>query len=511
MAKEIKSLAKDTVIYGIGSVFPRLLTWFLGLYWAFAFANVDGIDAPTNVGVIGLLFSYTAILNVLLTYGMETGFFRFANKSDQPMRVFSTSFISVVTTTFIFFVLMMFLLDPIAHFLSGGRGEIRTIYLILLVLIICFDVLSALPLASLRFKKRPIRFTIIRIINVSLTIALNLFFFLVCPMLKTRFPDAFSWFDLQYGIMYVFIANLAGSVVQFLLLTPELKIKFSFDKQLLMTILRYSLPMTILGIAGILNHTIDRMIFPFIYPNGETAFRELGFYHQNYKIAIIMVMFATAFRLAFDPYIFARNKGKTDDKQSFSDATNYFIIFGLFIFLVTTGFLDVIKFLIQEEFRVGLKIVPIVLLGELFFGVYFNLSLWYKLTDKTRWGAYMSLFGLAINVTIIVLFVPHFSFMAMAWAGFIANFVMMTLSYFLGQKHYPIPYQVKRAGYFFLLAMICFVGFQLTNVFVENMLLRLIFNSILILGYLVLVVKKQFMGKKLPMMGCFLGRKTTSH
>jgi O-antigen/teichoic acid export membrane protein len=504
MANEMKSLAKETVFYGIGSVLPRLLTWFLGLYWAFAFTRFEGIDAPTNIGVLTNFYAYMGLFQVILTYGMETGFFRFANKSDNPTRVFSTTFISVAITTLSFFLLILLFREPVSQLLSIGNAEMQPHFLLLMAMIVCFDVLAALPFASLRYKKRPIRFATIRIVNVSLTVAFNLFFFFVCPLLKARFPDAFSWFDMQNGVEYILISNLAASIIQFLLVSPELRIKFSFDKPLLMNILRYSFPMMILGIAGILNQTVDRLIFPFIYPDSDRALSELGIYAQNYKIATIMVMFAAAFRLAFDPFIFARNKGTKDERQSFADATKYFILLGLFIFLFTTGYIDLLKYLIpKEEFHVGLKIIPIVLLGELFFGVYFNLSLWYKLTDKTRWGAYMALFGLVINLCIIVLFVPHFSYIAMAWAGFIANFIMMTISYFLGQKNYPIPYNLKTTGFFFTFAIILFAGFILVSHCIDNLPLRLIINSFFIALYLWMVVKKELPLSQLPVVRRF--------
>ena len=503
----MQSLAKETVFYGIGSVLPRLLTWILGLYWTFVFVGIDGVDARTNIGIITNFYAYIALLQVILTYGMETGFFRFVNKSDNPTRVFSTTFISVATTTTSFFLLILLLSEPLSHLLSTGNVAMQPHFLLLMALIVSFDVLAALPFAQLRFKKRPIRFASIRIANVLLTIAFNLFFFVVCPLLKARFPDVFAWFDMRNGVEYILISNLAASIIQFLLVSPELRIKFSFDKPLLMTMLRYSFPIMILGIAGILNHTIDRLIFPYIYPDSERAFSELGLYGAGYKIAVIMVMFATAFRLAFDPFIFARNKGTKDERQSFADATKYFILLGLFIFLFVTGYIDLLKNLISEEFHLGLKIVPIVLLGELFFGIYFNLSLWYKLTDKTRWGAYMSLFGLAINLSIIIIFVPRFSFIAMAWAGLIANFTMMTISYFLGQKNYPIPYNLKTAGLFFLLAMTCFAGIYLTSMHIDTLALRLTINTLLLAAYLVVVIKTELPLRDLPFVGKFFGRK----
>ncbi len=223
--------------------------------------------------------------------------------------------------------------------------------------------------------------------------------------------------------------------------------------QLLRKCCQYSFPpILILGVAGILNQTVDKIVFPWVYPDKINAYTELGIYGQNFKIAIIMVMFTQAFRYAFEPFIFARNKEASGDRQSFSDATKYFIIFGLLIFLVTVGYIDIIKYLIPVKYHVGLKVVPIVLMGELFFGIYFNLSLWYKLTDQTKWGgAYISIFGFIITILINVLFIPHFGYMACAWASFIANLSMMLISYFLGgQKKlsYSIQFKISRILFF---------------------------------------------------------------
>jgi O-antigen/teichoic acid export membrane protein len=390
-------------------------------------------------------------------------------------------------------------LKPVAFALGGM--EMKPHYLLIMVIILCFDVLGAIPFANLRLKKRPIRFAVIKIANVTLTILLNLFFFLACPRLQTLFPDAFSWFDTGRGVDYILIANLTASVIQFLMVSPELKIRFTFDRPLLREMLRYSFPILILGMAGILNQTVDKIIFPWVYPDREAAFDVLGIYGQNFKIAVIMVMFTQAFRYAFEPFIFAKNKGGSDDRRSFSDATKYFILFGLLIFLATTGYIDIIKSLIPEAYHVGLKVVPIILLGELFFGVYFNLSLWYKLTDQTRWGAYMSIFGFAVTILINILFIPQFGYMACAWASFIANLSMMLISYFLGQKHYPIPYNLRSAGFFFLLAMILFTGIELTYANISGLWIRLLINTLLIAAYLFAVVKKELPLRELPVIG----------
>jgi O-antigen/teichoic acid export membrane protein len=493
MAGGMKSLAKETFFYGVGSVLPKLLSWLLSLYWAFALPKISDIGVLTN------FYAWVALLQVILTYGMETGFFRFANKEKDPVRVFSTTFLSIATTTLCFFMVSVAFLKPMAFALGGTA--MKPHYLMLLVIILCVDVLGAIPFAGLRFKKRPIRFALIKIINVSLTIVFNLFFFLACPRLQQLYPEAFSWFDISKGIDYILIANLAASVIQFLMVSPELHIRFTFDRVLLRKMLQYSFPILILGIAGILNQTIDKIVFPWLYPDKANAFTELGIYGQNFKIAIIMVMFTQAFRYAFEPFIFARNKEASDDRQSFSDATRYFIIFGLLIFLVTTGYIDIIKYLIPAAYYEGLKVVPIVLLGELFFGVYFNLSLWYKLTDQTRWGAYMSLAGFAITLLINILFIPHFSYMACAWASFIANLTMVLISYFLGQKNYPIPYNLKSAGSFFLLSMILFGGIAFTYLNVGSVWLRLGINTVLIVIYLSVVVKKELPLRHWPLIG----------
>lgn len=493
MAGGMKSLAKETFFYGVGSVLPKLLSWLLSLYWAFA------LPEASDIGVLTNFYAWVALLQVILTYGMETGFFRYANKEKDPVMVFSTTFISIASSTLLFFIAALLLLKPAAFALGGT--EMKPHYLLLLVIILCFDVLGAIPFANLRFKKRPIRFAMIKLTNVVLTILFNLFFFLACPRLQTIFPETFSWFNLSHGVDYVLISNLTASVIQFLMVSPELKIRFTFNRALWHQMLRYSFPILILGVAGILNQTVDKIIFPWVYPDKEAAFTELGIYGQNFKIAVIMVMFTQAFRYAFEPFIFARNKGADDDRRSFSDATKFFIIFGLLIFLMTTGYIDIIKKIIPESYRTGLKVVPIVLLGELFFGVYFNLSLWYKLTDQTRWGAYMSIFGFVITIAVNILFIPRFGYMACAWASFIANLAMMLVSYFLGQKNYPIPYNLRSAGGFFLLSMTLFAGITLGYAYVPVLWIRLLINTMLIALYVVVVVKKELPLRELPVVG----------
>ena len=497
MSSGMKTLAKETVIYGMSSIVPKLLSWILGLYWAFA------LETRAEMGAITNFYAWVALLQVILTYGMETGFFRFANREPNPLKVYSTSLISIFSTTMLFLVLSITFLNPIANGLSGFGMAIKPRYLVVLLTILSIDVMAALPFAYLRYQQRPIKFALIKLMNVVLTIAFNLFFFIAAPRLARYFPDLFGWYNIKNGVDYVLYSNLMASASQFLFLTPELRIRYQFDKKLLRRMLRYSYPIMILGVAGVLNQTMDKIIFPLLYADKSEAMTQLGIYGQSFKIAIIMVMFTQAFRYAFEPFIFAKNREAEDggQRRSYADASKYFLILGLLIFLFTMGYIDVIKFLIPKNYHEGLKVVPIVMMGELFFGIYFNLSLWYKLTDKTKWGAYMSIMGFLITLAIQVTFIPVFSYMACAWAAFVANLAMMIVSYFLGQKHYPIPYELKTAGYFTLFALVLFGGITTTQHYVDNVWLRLAINTVIVLIYSVVVIKKELPLRELPVVG----------
>ncbi len=494
MASGMKTLAKETAIYGVSSIFGKLLSWFLGLYWAF------GLETIAEMGVVTYSYAWVALLQVVLTYGMETGFFRFANREKNPFTVYSTALISIATSTFIFILLAVVFLEPIAS-LVGPSMKPR--YALMFVFIVSLDVLGAIPFAFLRFSKRPIKFAFLKLLNVALTIFFNLFFFIISPWLANFFPNLFSWYNIANGVDYIILSNLLASAIQFILLTPHMRIKFVFDRELLKKMLRYSYPLLILGIAGVLNQSADKMVFTWLYPNPAEAETQLGIYGQSFKIAIIMVMFTQAFRYAFEPFIFARDREESADSnlKSYADASKYFLILGLLIFLVTVGYIDIIKNLLPSNYHEGLKVVPIVMFGEMFFGLYFNLSLWYKLTDKTKWGAYMSLFGLVVTLSILIVFVPHYGYMACAWASFFANLSMMVLSYFLGQKYYPIPYDLKTVGYFVLLATILGSIMFLNFIYAPNVVVRLVINTAIIIIYAAVTIKKELPLREIPVIG----------
>lgn len=494
MASGMKTLAKETAIYGVSSIFGKLLSWFLGLYWAFE------LSTRAEMGVITYSYAWIALFQVILTYGMETGFFRFANKEDEPLKVYSTAIISIVSSTLLFVLLAVAFLDPIA---ASFGPSMKPHYALMLIFILMLDVLGAIPFAFLRFTKRPLKFAFLKLLNVILIIAFNMFFFKLVPVLKNSYPDLFGWYDISHGIDYILLSNLIASLIQFILLTPHMRIKFQFDGTLLKKMLKYSYPLLILGIAGVLNQTADKILFTWLYPDPAEAETQLGIYGQSFKIAVIMVMFTQAFRYAFEPFIFARDResGSDSNLKSYADASKYFLILGLLIFLVTMGYLDLIKRLIPENYHDGLKVVPIVMMGELFFGLYFNLSLWYKLTDKTKWGAYMSLFGLVITLTILIVFIPLYGYMAAAWSSFFANLSMMVLSYFLGQKYYPIPYNLKTALNFTLLAGVLASLMYLNFQYSPNVFVRIGLNTIIVMIYLIVTVKKELPLREMPLVG----------
>ena len=490
MAGGMKTLAKETAIYGVSSILGRFLNWLLTPFWTYVLMNT------AQMGVVGNLYSWTALTVVILTYGMETGLFRFANKSDEdPLKVYTTTLISIAFTTFLFILLAILFLNPITTIF--GSEAIKPHYVLLLIIILGLDTLSAIPFAFLRYQKRPIRFATIQVLNVVITIAFNLFFFLACPWLAVKFPGAFFWFDIGKGVDYILISNLMASVIRLLLLSPQFRVKYTFDGVLLKKMLVYSLPLLVLGVAGIMNQNLDKMLYPHLSTEVDKM-GQLGIYTASFKVAVIMVMFTQAFRYAFEPFIFAKNKESGDNKLAYSQATKYFIIFGLFIFLAVMGYLDIVKYLLEVNYQEGLAIVPIVMAAELFFGIYFNLSLWYKLTDQTRWGAYLSLIGLVVTVLGNILFVPEYGYMACAWTAFFANLVMMVVSYFLGQKNYPIQYDLKSAGFYVVIASFLFAGIMFTHGNIGYAGLRLLVNTVLIGIYLLIVLKKDLPLQQIP-------------
>lgn len=463
----IKSLAKDTAIYGVSSIVGRFLNWLLVPLYTYVFAEAE-------YGIVTYLYSYTAVALVILNYGMETGFFRYANRHEQPQTVYTTSLFSVGFTSALFIGLLTLFLQPVSDAIQMPR---HPLYVWLLGVTVAIDAFTNIPFAYLRYRNRSVRFAVIKMANVGINIGLNLFFILACPWIERHAPGAIDWFYAPcggdaFGIGWIFVANIISTLCVLLMLLPELTgRKWRFDGTLLRQMLKYSWPLLVLGVAGMLSQTLGQLVIPYIFrDNPEAARAMVGIYGANLKIAVVMVMFTQAFRYAYEPFIFARaGKEGESKKQGYCDAMKYFVIFTLLIYMAVMFFLPVIKGFIGPQYRVGLEIVPIVMAAEICFGVYFNLSVWYKLTDRTQWGMWFSLIGFALMLALNLWLVPLYGiprgYVGSAWASLISYAFIMVLSWAVGRKYYPLPYQIGRmAMYALLTAAMTVAGLWLASV-----------------------------------------------
>ncbi len=480
----IKSLAKDTAIYGVSSIVGRFLNWCLVPLYTITFAVAD-------YGVVTYVYSAVALALIILIYGMETGFFRFANHErwHDPMEVYSTSVISLGTTPTLFVLGVWAFLGPVSRAMHcGDHPE----YIMMMALCVAIDAFLAMPFSLLRYRKRPVRFAMLRLVSIGVNIGLNLFFILLCPWLMRVAPAAVSWWYVpSFGIGYIFVANLASSAVNLVLMIPELRgFPYRFNLRLWREMIVYSLPLLVLGVAGIMNQTIDKIIYPALAADPSTAMEDLGIYGANYKIAIVMLMFIQAFRFAYEPFIFARNKEGGEGKhQAYRDAMKYFVLFGLLIFMGVMFYLDIIKYFISPRYFSGLRVVPVVMMAELFFGIFFNLSLWYKLTDRTMWGAWFSLLGLAVTLGANALLVPRIGYMGCAWAALASYATMMLASYFVGRVKHPIGYETGRILSYFAIAAVLYVAgmYLLTPWAVVNYIVRFF----ILAGFVAIIIYRE--------------------
>lgn len=476
---------KDTAIYGLSSIVGRFLNWCLVPLYTIMFP-VD------EYGVVTYVYSVVALALIILTYGLETGFFRFANHDrwKDPMQVYSTCLVSLAVTSTFFVAMVIVFLNPVTRWM---QCEGHSSYVVIMAICVAIDAFTALPFSYLRYRKRPVRFATLRLVNIGINIGLNVFFILCCPALMKSAPGLVDWFyDPTFGIGYIFLANLIASVITLFMLYAELHgFKWSFSGRLWKEMMRYSLPLLVLGIAGIMNQTIDKIMYPSLVANHAEAMDGLGIYGANYKIAIVMVMFIQAFRFAYEPFIFARSREQGESKnQAYSDAMKYFIIFALLIFIVVMFYIDILKYFISSRYFSGLKVVPIVMIAELFFGIFFNLSLWYKLSDKTMWGAWLSLLGLTVTIVLNVLLVPSMGYMGCAWAAFCCYGVMMLASYFIGRTKHTVRYPLKTiAGYTLLATAVYVIGMYVAVT--PSAIINYGIRACLVLAYILFGIRKE--------------------
>lgn len=491
----LSSLAKDTAIYGLSSIVGRFLNYLLvPLYTAKLSAASGGYGVITNV------YAYTALLLVILTYGMETTFFRFANKEgENPQKVYSTTLTAVGLTSLLFVAAVLAFIGPI----SGAMGYAdHPSYVWVMAIAVALDAFQCIPFAYLRYKKRPVKFAALKLFNIVLTIALNLVFFLLLPALYAGGGEGSpvsAIYSPEVGVGYVFYINLScSSALMFCLLKELTGFRYVLDRALLRRMFSYSWPILVLGIAGILNQTADKILFPYIYKNAD-AHAQLGIYGAASKIAMIMALITQAFRYAYEPFVFGKSKDK-DNRATYAKAMKYFVIFTLLAFLVVVGYMDILRHLIGRDYWSGLKVVPIVMAAEIMMGVYFNLSFWYKLIDKTIWGAWFSGAGCMVLILVNVVFVPHYGYMACAWGGFAGYATAMLLSYFVGQKHYPIDYPVKEMTLYAGVALVMFVAMTKANSALP-VWGALAVNTLLILLFTAMIVKRDMPLSSLPVIG----------
>ena len=466
---EMKSLAKDTAIYGLSSIIGKFLNYLLVPLYTYALARTADYGIVTNI------YAWTALLLVLLTYGMETGFFRFANREDYDApTVYKTAFSTLLFTSALFTLLVIIFHQPIANVLGyPDHAE----FVEMMFATVAIDAFACIPFAYLRYKKKPIVFASLKLLFVILNIAFNVLFLVILG---------------KNDVFYVFLSNILATTIQTLCLLPFTMPKGGhFDGQVLRDMLKYSLPLLILGVAGIMNQTLDRILFPYLY-TGADAQAQLGIYGACFKVAMVMMMFTQAFRYAYEPFVFAKHKDR-QSVEAYADAMKYYIIFSYLILLGVIFYLDIFRYIVSSAYWEGLKIVPIVLWTYVFQGIYFNLSFWYKLTDETKWGAYFSLIGLAITLVLQIIGVPRIGYWASCGSSLVCYFCIMLLSYFIGQKKAPIPYDLKRiGGYTALTIGLLAVYYALRLYYIHNTWLLMAVGTLLIGIYLFVLTRKDF-------------------
>jgi len=486
MANPIKSLISQTAVYGLSSIAGRFLNYLLvPLY--------TNLFLPDEYGVVTELYAYVSILLILLTYGMETGYFRFCQNTDNKRStVYTTTFSSLLGTSLLFGILLYFNSDSAAKLIGY---ENNSIYVLLLGLTVTLDALAAIPFAKLRIENKAKVFAIIKFINIGINIGLNLFFLLVLP---NYFPDDsifYHWFFDGLDVGYIFLSNFIASLLTLVILLPQLArafVPYVFDFKLLKKIFVYAYPLLFAGIAGMMSENLDRILLKYfiVVPASATEanqyiMHQIGIYGANVKIAVLMTLFIQAFRYAAEPFFFNYSKN-ADSKLMYAKVMKYFVVFGLFIFLGVTLFIDYVKFIINGKYHEGLSVVPILLISKLMFGIIFNLSIWYKLTNKTHFGAILAFIGAGISVALNILLIPKIGYMGSAWASIAAYGSMMLISFALLRKHYPIKYDLRKVFIYFASALcIYFVNIYLRKVTEYYLFL----NFLLIISFVFLFIK----------------------
>lgn len=454
----LRQLVSQTAIYGLSSILGRFLNYLLVPLYTYTFSTDE-------YGVVSEFYAYAGFFAILLVFGLETGYFRFRQKPEyagDAVYASALSFLSVANLLFL--AAIYYWRQTLADWLQYPE---HPEYLAWFAAILALDAMTALPFARLRAENRAWRFAGIRLAEIFITIGLNLFFLVLCPKLLQEWPSSVieQIYDPQLGVGYIFLSNLLASCAKLLLLLPQFKaVPLSFDSSILKPLAAYSLPMVVIGFAGMVNEMLDRAILKIMLPYDLTTnLKMLGIYGACYKLSILMSLFVQAFRYAGEPFFFSY-AGRADAKRAYALVMQYFVIAGIFIFLLVTLFIDFFKYFIGEEFRAGLPVVPILLLANLCLGIYVNLSVWYKLSDRTGMGAWVSLTGAAITVLLNIWWIPQWGYVGSAWATLACYGFMVITSWGLGRYYYPVPYPLLKIFGYLALGLALFFGQQYLTV-----------------------------------------------
>jgi len=466
--KDLKIFLKQTVYYGLSSVIARVLNFLLVPLYTYIFI-------PEQYGIISEMYAYAVFIMILSTLSIETAFFKFSNKPTIKDNVASNSSFLLLVSSTILILLAIFFVDPISKIIGGTQFTDYRNYIFYFLIILSVDTLCVIPFAQLRLKERARRFATVKVINILVNILFNLYFYLYLGYTK---------------IDYVFISNLLSSIVTFLILAPSIN-NFSFDLQLSKKMMKYSFPLIIAGFAYAVNETADKILIKNL--TNQNPLEQLGIYSACYKLSIFMILFIQAFRLAAEPLFFNYQK-KTNSKKIYAQLMRFYFFISMLLFLMISLNIDYLKLLISDSsYHTGLHIIPIILLGHICLGAYYNLSLWYKLTDQTKYGAYISIFGCIITLSVNIIFLPNYGYISAAWATFLCYISMMLISFFLGKKKYPIPYNVKSICLYIILALVIFCMHQFYSY-------TGILSSIILIGiYIICVIFIEGWYKKLKL------------
>ena len=488
----IRQLASQTLWFGLSSIAGRFINYLLN-------PILTLIYAAEPFGEISILFAGAAFLNIVFTFGMETAYFRFS-RDHEFRQVFNNTFVIILSTTAFFTTLLLLNKEPLATFMGVGKHPEYVVYM---VLIVALDSLAVIPFSKLRQESRPKKFAVIKLINILVNVGLVIFFLYFCKGAAERGEKVIiaSLYKAELGIGYVFISQLVASGLTWMLLVKEWKsFRFEPDRQLIATIFRYSLPMIIVGFGGMVNETIDRFLLLKRFPDALHEMEAVGIYTANYKLAALIVIFIQAFRMGAEPFFF-KNADKSNAKETYARIMNFFVIACCICFLGVSLFPDIWKHFMgvskHPEYLRGLYLVPILMLAKIFLGIYYNLSIWYKLTDKISTGAYITIGGALITVAVNYTLIPHLGYLASALATVVCYASMMVASYILGQKHYPVPYDVKKCFGYIGLSLILFVlHHQLRNSYNNILLIHLAAMGLIALfTFLVLKMEKSELAK----------------